>query len=304
MSLQSPAAAPPRRTLLAVGLMLFCGITWGSTYVFAKIATEGGTAPLGLAFWQGLGGALFLLPICLLRGKLPRLRLREGAFYLVTGALGTALPSIVWFWSAPHLPAGIIAIVTAFVPLVTLALTLGLRIERFAVKRLIGILFGLAAILLVVLPDTSLPDHAMVGWVLFALLIPVCYATESVFINQRRPEGMDSLTLLCGMLFGSTALLIVPTAVTGAWIALPFPWGEVEWSIVALIGINILSYALFIELIRIAGPVFAVQMGYVNTVAGVGWGWILLGERLSDWVWIALAVLFCGLALVRPGRAD
>lgn len=296
-------SATPQRTALAVGLMLFTGVTWGSTYVFAKIATEGGTDPLGLAFWQGLGGALFLLPICMLRGKLPRLKPREALFYLVTGALGTALPSYVWFWSAPHLPAGIIAIVTAFVPLVTLALTLGLRIEVFAPKRLVGILFGLAAILLVVLPDTSLPEPAMVGWVLFALLIPICYASESVFITVRRPAGMDSMTLLCGMLFGSAALLAIPTIATGAWIALPFPWGEIEWSIAALIAINILSYALFIELIRIAGPVFAVQMGYVNTVAGVAWGWVLLGERLSDWVWMALAVLFCGLVLVRPGKA-
>jgi drug/metabolite transporter (DMT)-like permease len=66
--------------------------------------------------------------------------------------------------------------------------------------------------------------------------------------------------------------------------------------------INVIAYVLFLELIRLAGPLFAAQMGYVVTASGVVWGMVIFGEVHSPWIWAALAVLFTGIAVVHPRK--
>ena len=47
---------------------------------------------------------------------------------------------------------------------------------------------------------------------------------------------------------------------------------------------------------------FASQIAYVVTGSGVALGMLIYDERHSPWVWAALALMFAGLALVRPKR--
>ncbi len=287
------------RLVIAFGLLLGIGATWGSTYVLAKIVAESGGTPAGMALLQAAGGGVVLVMIGLARGRIARLRWRHGGFCALTGLLGTALPSTVWFWIAPKLPSGILAIEAATVPMVTLGITLALRLEGFEPRRVAGIAFGLVAVGLLTLPATSLPDPAMVPWVLIGLAVPMSYATENMVLALRRPDDLDALTLLTGMMIMATLMLLPLAWLTGGW-WLPWPWTEVTWLFVALVTINVLSYLGFIELIRLAGPVFAAQEGYIITITGVLWGMALLGERHSAWIWAAVAVMLAGLALVKP----
>ncbi|MGH6719693.1 MAG: DMT family transporter [Alphaproteobacteria bacterium] len=303
----TPPAAKPTispnlagtRLVLAFGLLLAIGATWGSTYVLAKIVAESGGTPAGMALLQAVGGGLVLVALGLARGRLPRLGWRHGGFCAVTGLLGTALPSSVWFWVAPNLPSGVVAIEAALVPMVTLGITLALRVEGFEARRVAGIAFGLVAVGLLTLPETSMPDPAMVPWVLIGLAVPVSYATENMVLALRRPADLDALTLLTGMMVMASLMLLPLAWLTDGW-WLPWPWTEESWLFVVFVAINVLSYLGFIELIRLAGPVFAAQEGYIITITGVLWGVALLDERHSGWIWAAVAVMMAGLALVNP----
>jgi drug/metabolite transporter (DMT)-like permease len=76
---------------------------------------------------------------------------------------------------------------------------------------------------------------------------------------------------------------------------------------VALLGQSAL-YALlwfyFLEIIRLAGPVFFSANNYLVPVAGVAWGMAIFGDRLSAWVWGALGLMIAGVLLlsVRAAR--
>jgi drug/metabolite transporter (DMT)-like permease len=48
--------------------------------------------------------------------------------------------------------------------------------------------------------------------------------------------------------------------------------------------------------------VFTSQISYFVTGSGVVLGMIFYGERHSPWIWAALALMFAGLALVKPKR--
>ena len=106
----------------------------------------------GLAFLEAAGSGLLLLVICWMRGRFPRLDGRHLRFYVITGALGVAIPNFVIFHAARHLSAGLIAILMTLIPLVTYGLSLILRIERFWWVRAVGLLFGLSHGLITSLP--------------------------------------------------------------------------------------------------------------------------------------------------------
>ena len=55
---------------------------------------------------------------------------------------------------------------------------------------------------------------------------------------------------------------------------------------------------LFFEIIRLAGPVFFSANNYLVPLAGVAWGMAIFGDRLSVWVWGALALMMAGVLLL------
>jgi len=289
-----------RRLIVATAMLYGLGIVWGLTYPIAKVVTEAGAHPVGMALLQAVIGCLSLAPIALARRRPPPLTRRHVPVYVIAGTLGTALPSCVWFWVAPFLPSGLVAILMALVPMMTLGLALLLGVERFESKRTVGILCGIVAVALIVVPDTSLPERAMVWWVLIGLVVPLCYSTENVFLTLRRPADVESATLLCGMMWAATVLLLPVAWATDGWAWFSWQEDRTGWLFLGLAAINVFAYLTFIEVIRMAGPVFASQQGYIVTITGVLTGMIFLDETHSGWVWVATAIMMAGLFLVTP----
>jgi drug/metabolite transporter (DMT)-like permease len=281
-------------------LILFIGVVWGATFSLARLATEGGAHPLGLTFWQTFGGGIMLLGVCAVRRKWPVINRRFVLFYLVVGSFGSVIPGTLFFYAAPHVPAGILAITVATVPLLTYGASWLLRIDRFSVKRVSGIVAGLMAIVLLVAPDTSLPEPAMAGWVLIVLLASVFYTAENIYVDVYVPKDADMVALLAGALILAGVLVLPVVLSLDAFVPLSGKWAQTEWAIVALAVVGSIAYTCFLMLIKSSGAVFASQAGYVVTLAGVLWGVIIFGETHSGWVWLAMCLIMTGLALVTP----
>jgi drug/metabolite transporter (DMT)-like permease len=101
------------------------------------------------------------------------------------------------------------------------------------------------------------------------------------------------------------SLLAAPIALgTGQWVD-PFPMGQAEWALVTSSVVHAVVYASYVWLASKAGSVFASQTAYLVTGSGVIWAMLLLDERFSPVVWVALVVMLAGVALVQPrGKAD
>ena len=302
----SSAALGPGWRALAwpVFLLISTGAAWGATFSLARLATTAGAHPIGLTLWQGLLGGPLLLALAVYRRRPPPLTRHHLGFYAVCGLLGTAVPSVLYFYAAARVPAGVLSITIAIVPIMTFAAALLFGIDRLAWGRVAGILCGLGAVLLIVLPDSSLPDRAMVPWVLIALLATLCYAAEGIYVALRRPVSSDPAASVGAMLLTASVLLAPLVLATDTFVPLAFPWGVVEWSVMGMMAVNAVSYSVFFYLIQIAGPVFATQMSYVVTIAGVAWGIAIFGEQHSLWIWGALGLMFVGLVLVTPRGED
>ena len=115
--------------------------------------------------------------------------------YAVFGSVGMALPLLVLNFVTAKLPAGVVALQLTLVPMLTYAFALVLRIDKVNALKLAGLGVGLSAVLVVLLPEASLPSPDMAVWVLFSLLTPLCYAMANVLIPLLRPPQSSSLAI-------------------------------------------------------------------------------------------------------------
>ena len=279
--------------------LLLCGGVWGATPSLARLATSEGADPLGLAVWQGVLGGLTLLIVTLIRKRRLPLGRSHLKFYFVCGNSGTLLPNVVMFSAAPHITVGAMSMIIAMVPLLTYVQSLLVRIDRPSLGRLSGILLGALAIALLVLPGGDEASSSAPMWIAIAIIIPLSFGFESVFVAVRRPPKTDSITLVAGMLLAGGAMLAPIVLLTDTALPLYPPWGVVEWATVGMVMCNVASYSLFLYLIALSGPVFAVQSSYFVTLFGILWGMLIFGEQHPVWFWLALGLLFAGMALVK-----
>ena len=280
---------------------LFClGIAWGATVPLTKVAVSTGYQPLGLIFWQFAIGIIILGAIALKRGQRLALSRNNLIYIFLLCVVGTVLPESFSYVAAVHLPAGVMAIVIAAVPMFTLCIALGIRMERLSLGRTLGVLAGAVAVVMLVAPETSLPDPEKAIYVLVALVGPLGYGLEANYIALKAPRDLDAVnTLLMVSIVG--VLVVGPAAyVSGSWVDLSVPWNAPEWALVASGILHIFAYTGYIWLVGVAGAVFASQIGYIVTISGVFISAIALSESYSSWVWAALGLMLVGLALVQP----
>ncbi len=299
-----PTAAPDptahRPALLWLALIVI-GIGWGVTGPLSKLAISTGNHPIGVAFWETAIGAAVLTAVMLARGRRLPLDRRHLVFFLVCGLLGTALPNSLSYTAYRHLPIGVMSIIIALVPMATLLLALPLGIERPDPRRLFGLGLGVVAVGLIVLPQASLPEPGQAAWVALPVIVSLAYAAENIYIATARPPGCGALTVICGLSWGALILLAPAVVAAEAWVDIT-RLGPPEQAVFAISALHMGAYFGFVWLIGQAGPVFASQVGYVVTGSGVILGMIVYAERHSPWIWAALALMFAGLALVKPKR--
>ncbi len=300
--LRSANAAPTPSRLLRLVLgplaLLAMGTIWGLGFALAKLAGENGAHPIGLALWETIGSGVLLLVICVLLGRFPRRQWSYLRYYLINGLLGFTIPGPLLFWVAPHLPVAVLTMMIPMAPLLTYVLILFLRTERFDIWRALGVLLGFTGVGLIVLPEGSLPEPGLVGWVLLGLAAACFYALQNLYIAMRSPPGADVLTQTTGMLIlGGFAAIPLAAGFDGFLLPV-FPMTIAVKAAAAMLLINAAMMLIFVWVVRAIGPVFASQTANVIVVAGVFWGWIIFGEILSQWVWGAILAMAVGVALV------
>jgi drug/metabolite transporter (DMT)-like permease len=286
-----------------VGLLLM-GVGWGGNIVLAKLATGLGAPPVGLAFLEAAGSGLLLLLVTWMQRRSPPLDGRSLRFYVISGALGVAIPNVLIFHAARHLSVGLLAILMTLTPLVTYGFSLVLRLERFWWVRALGLLFGLLGVALILAPSSSLPGPGLAFWVVIGFLGTTSFAAQNVYIAHAWPENGDALALSCGGLIASAFMLAPLAAATEGFIALTPPWGAIQWAGGTMGAINAVLTVIFIASIRRAGPVFTSQTAYLITIAGVLWGMLLFNEHHSSWIWAAMLVMCAGVALVTRSQRE
>jgi drug/metabolite transporter (DMT)-like permease/DNA-binding NarL/FixJ family response regulator len=281
-------------------LLLVCGMAWGVGVPLSKMAANIADHPVGLSLLVNFLAALICLPIALARGALPdprKLTAKEWSYIIVLAVFAS---KIVLYFMTSKLPATTVSIVIVLEGFAVFLFSAILGIEKPNAKRLLGLAMGLFGVLVVVWLGEDGGGSAQWIWILVALIIPSIYATEDIYISQKRPAQLDIVGTYVYTSLLSCLIHVPLTLAFNDFIPLDLLWGQFGFLAVLIAASTALSMICYVHLISSTGAVFAAQAAYIVTIAGLLWSMLLLGERLQPIVWFALALIIVGLLLVEP----
>lgn len=298
-------AAPGDRALpaaLPVLVLVAAGLAWGATQSLGKVAASTGHGPFGLIVWQQVVAVAALGPVVAWRRRPLRLDGPALRFAFVVALIGTVLPNATFYLAVARLPAGVMSVVIAAVPLLALPMAVALGRDRLDPPRVLGLLLGAAGVVLLAAPGAALPSAALAPWLLVALCGPVLYAAEANYVAAKG-HGLDPVQAILLASLMALGLALPLAALTGALYA---PWaapGLDDAALAASATVSALTYVAYVWLAKRTGAVFTAQLSYVVTGSGLVWASMLLGEPLTPALLLAALLMGGGLALVRPRPA-
>lgn len=296
MKARSHTAPAP---LLAAALVLF-GAAWGLGQPLNKIAVAGGYRPWGIIFWQSLVVLLLLGAFNAVRGRgLPRGAVQWRVCVMVA-LLGTLLPHWATYSAVAHLPAGVMALILAAIPILSLPIAVALGQDGFTARRISGLLAGFAGAGCLIAARSGFGGDSPLWFVVLGAVAPLCYALNGNLLTRFGRAGLDPLQLFMGAM-----LLVLPAAgclalSTGQFIAPRWPPSSADLALCAVAAIHACVYTGFLWLLGRAGAVFAAQVAYLVTGFGMVWSMLILRETYAGWVWLAFLAMLLGIFLVQP----
>lgn len=290
------------RTLRGTILVLIAGGIFGVAPALGRMAAGLGAPSLGVVFWANLVAAVFCLGIGVTRAGFPRVQLSHFPFFLLWAVMLGCLYQVTTVVIAGHLQATMIALIGSSRGFMVFVLAAIIAVERPSLRRLVGLGIGFLAVAMVLLLRGAGGETGEFRWLVAALGLPFLLAVHTLLMTFR-PRDIDSFATVGIMMVLSSAMLLPVAGATGAlfW---PGPGlGERELIILVLGAASGIAIALALDLVATAGAVFASQMAYSQTLAGIVWGMILLGEQLPAIAWAAFGIVILGVLLVQPKQA-
>lgn len=288
--------------LIPLLCLLGGGSLLGIKVNLAKAAGEFGLSPLAFLTWSIIGATLVLLAVSAVRRSAIPINRRTFEYYAVSGLVGVAGPSLIFFAAIPHIGASFVALITTSPPLLTYIGALALGLERFQIGRALGVAAALAGTGVLAMKHLSAPDGVPV-WLVLVLIGPVLLATGNLYRTLRWPEGMSPSTLAPGMLVAATIMLLCAGLLPGFSLAVPV--SSVKAMI--LIAVQALVFAGFylflFHLQKAGGPVLLSLLGSVGAVVGVPVAIFLQNEAPPPGLILSAVLIAAGITLITLGQA-
>lgn len=293
------------RTLRGTLLVLLAGGIFGIAPALGRMAAGiGGYAPLGIVFWSSIVSAIVAIVFGVYRSGVPSVSKKDLPFLIAWAVISGCLYQVSVIAISAYVEATTISLVSSLRGFMVFGLAALIGLERANLRRFGGLGIGFVAIAAVLLFDSGSSSSASDPlWLIITIVLPLLLALHTILMTAR-PKHLDSFFTV-GVMMVISALFILPFAYSTNALFLPGPsLGPIEWIIIVLGVSRAIALALALDLVKTAGAVFASQLAYSQTIAGIGWAMLLLGERLSMGAWLALALVILGVWLVEPRRAS
>ncbi|MFI8927333.1 DMT family transporter [Streptomyces sp. NPDC053474] len=273
-------------------------LLWGSSFLWIKLALDGGLGPLYVTVTRCALGAAVLLGLArAARQRLPR-DPRTWGHLVVAALFCNALPFLFFSIGEQTVDSGVAGVMNATTPLWSLGLGLLLRTDRgLGPHRLGGLVLGFAGTLLIFAPwhEAGLAS----GGALVLLAAAVSYAVAFAYMARHLiGRGTAPLALSAAQLLVATGLTALGLPFTAGPAAAPSLTGLVAVVVLGVFGTG-LTFHLNSRLIADEGPTAAATVGYLLPVVSVALGALVLGEELSVRVVAGMAVVLAGVGLTR-----
>ena len=275
-------------------------LIWGSTYLAIRFAIET-IPPFLMAALRYLAAGAMLYAWSRLRGA-PRPRLVHWRPAVALGGLLLLLGNGGVVWAEQRVSSGLAALLVSTEPL-WIVLFVWMRDHgRPAGRVLLGLLLGLAGLVLLVRPgSTGGIDPLGIAAVMVA---SVSWAWGSLY-SQRAKLPPSPLLGTAMQMLGGGGLLLLASALTGE--PARFHLAAVSMRSALSLGYLVvfgalIAFTAYVWLLRVAPPVLVSTYAYVNPLVAVFLGWAVAGEPITRGTLIAAAVILAGVALISSSQ--
>ena len=280
----------------------FIEMIWGGAFMVVRMALRD-FQPLTLAAGRITIGAIALNGLMRWRGiALPSFKdIALWRFVLLVGLLSSAIPFALLSWGQQHVPSAFAGMTMAALPIFVLPLAhFFVPGERIFLRKLIGFGVGfLGAVLLIGTSGLGVAEGPVETLARFACVAAAfCYACGSIATRQCPP--INELALSTGSLILAAMVLLPIALLVEGTPNLPSIAGLLAIGYLGLIP-TALAFIIKVAVIRSAGPSFMTLTNYQVPVWSVLAGSLFLGETLPATLFVALALILLGVAIIQAG---
>lgn len=293
----------PRNAALPYVAFATLSLIWGASFLLIKIAVHD-MSPTVLVLVRSASGAIALAVIMTAtrRRLFSEDWMRRAVPFLIMAVINALYPWAAIAWGEERISSGLASILNSTTTLWTAILILWvIPRERPSALNYVGVLVGIAGVVILVLPD--LATHGITGSVLGILAVvsaSVSYAVAALF-QRTKLRGMSVYQQSFGQL-AMTSLLAIPIAAPGV------PSVHLAWlSMGAVIALGVagsgVAYLLYYYTMNTLGPVRATGVTFVVPLTAIFWGVVILHESLTLPVVVGMAIILGGVVLTNVRRA-
>jgi drug/metabolite transporter (DMT)-like permease len=221
--------------------------------------------------------------------------------YSVLAITSGVIPWVAIAVGEQTISSGLASILNATTPLWAAVLVIWvIPNDRPSALNYVGVLIGLAGVVILVLPDVTAKGFAgSVAGAVAVLIASISYAASALY-QRKKLRGASVYEVSVGQL-ALTSLFAIPIAapsLPSMHLALP--------SIAAVIALGVggsgLAYLLYYYVNNSLGPVRATGVTILVPMTAVLWGVVLLSESLNLYIVIGMVVILGGIVLSNVNR--
>ena len=290
-----------RQAILAVFALAAVCLIWGTTYLVLRIGVTDFPAFLFSSMRQ-ISAGLILIGVMVFFGKIKfpdwnviRTQALAG-FFMFT--MGNGLVG----WAEVNISSGMAAIISSMVPIWIILLNIKLnQDEKPNFPIVAGLLIGLSGILMIFsqhLKEFTNPAYQLGIGAMF--IANMGWSAGSVWIKKKNQHSNLFMNAGLQMLFGG--LFMVPLSLLFDDYAKFQFTPSIVFALTYLILVgSIIAYICFTYAIKQLPMTIVSLYAYINPLVAVLLGWIVLGEKFSLSICVAMIITIAGVYLVNRG---
>jgi drug/metabolite transporter (DMT)-like permease len=280
-------------------LIAILSVLWGGAFFLIEIGLRS-YPPITLVFIRvGVAVPAMWIAMRVMRERLPT-DMRIWGLLTVVGAFNCALPFTLFFWGQQYLDSSYAAILNATTPLWGVITAHFMTADEKATpSRVIGVLIGLAGIVVMVGPTAmrGFSDNLLAQ--LACLVSTVFYSLAAIFGRRLSQSTITPMAVATGQTI-TAALLMIPImlVVDQPW-TMETPRLDASLAGLALALVSTaLAYFLYFRLIDRSGASNAQLVAFLMPILALILGVSFLGESLSGAQIAGAALIAVGLAVL------
>jgi drug/metabolite transporter (DMT)-like permease len=281
------------------GLLVLLSILWGGSFFFTGVAVAE-LPPLTIVLARVGIAAVLLLPVLWASGARLPTRLTGWMPFLVMGLLNNVIPFCLIVSGQTRIASGLASVLNATTPLFTVLVMAAFGDEPLAARRVVGVLAGLAGVIILRGRDLEIAGAETLG-MLLCLGAALSYGFSGLW-GRRRLAGIPPLTsATCQLICSSVVMLGLAGVVERPWL-LPAPGLRTWLALLATATLSTaLAYVVFFRILVRSGASNVMLVTLLIPVTAILLGHFLLGEPFQARE-IVGALVIGGALLIVDGR--